>query len=88
VQQIIWHPQDAAATREFFNSETGQKALTILQNSIKMETGKTNEEEALNYRFTKGQIYLLQQIVKLTEEKDEEPENVLEFQSPPNDGRN
>ncbi len=80
--QIEWLPQDADFTREFLNSETGQKLLSMLQHSTKVEDGKSLEEEALNFRFAKGATYMLNALVRSADKQTQQFGEAIPFESP------
>lgn len=77
--EINWLPQDAVASREYFNSTAGQKLLSILQAHVKLADGESYEEEALNYRFVKGSLAILNKLISMLDDPAPPQANEMEF---------
>ena len=66
--QDTWLPQDAVNTREFLNSPSGQKFLSILQQTVPLADGKSEIEEAMNFRAYKGATKIIQRAIELAQD--------------------
>lgn len=73
-----WLPQDAVATREYLNSPTGQKLLSILFKTVEMKDGETIEQEAMNARASKGGFKVVNTLLAHAEDQPEQAE-VMKF---------
>lgn len=71
-QEDNWLPQDAVTTREYLNSPTGQKLLSILFKTAAMENGETIEQEALNSRETKGGLKIVNAMMTHAQDQPEQ----------------